>query len=137
MQPKAHPASLEAYIRGLEHRRYRAMLDGDVAVLRELLADQLVYTHSNGDRDTKASYLSKVADGTFVYESIEHPADRMLVADGVVVVVGMMIARARWSGTLHRIHNASAAVWAWDDGRWRLLTYAPTPCAEEDPLGSA
>lgn len=36
-------------IQSLEDRRYRAMIDGDTAVLNELCSDDPFYTHSQGD----------------------------------------------------------------------------------------
>ena len=50
-------------IEALEDRRYRAMIDGDIAVLDELCSDDLIYTHSKGDHDDKRSYLRKVSIG--------------------------------------------------------------------------
>lgn len=47
----------------VERRRSRAMIESDVATLRNLLDDDLVYTHSNAAMDNKASYLSKVESG--------------------------------------------------------------------------
>jgi hypothetical protein len=44
-------------IKALEHRRYRAMLAGDTAVLDELCSVDLIYTHSKADDDDKRSYL--------------------------------------------------------------------------------
>ena len=44
-------------IKALEDRRYRAMIDGDTAVLDALCSDDLIYTHSKGDHDDKRSYL--------------------------------------------------------------------------------
>src|SRR5580693_3127631 len=67
----------EARIRQLEDERYQAMLDGDVETLGRLLSARLTYTHSNGARDTKESYLQKVRDGYFVYRSVTHPVDRI------------------------------------------------------------
>ena len=54
-------------IKALEDRRYRAMLDGDTAVLDELCSDDLIYTHSKGDHDDKRSYLHKVGTHRFIY----------------------------------------------------------------------
>ena len=68
-------------IKGLEDRRYRAMLAGDAAVLDELCSDDLIYTHSKADYDDKRSYLHKVGTRYFTSE-ITHPADRILVVDG-------------------------------------------------------
>ena len=47
-------------IRLLESRRYTAMCEADAKTLEELLADSLVYTHSYGGADSKASYLDGI-----------------------------------------------------------------------------
>jgi hypothetical protein len=54
-----------AEIKALEDRRYDAMLGNDLATLDRLLSEQLVYTHSNGQRDTKNAYLKRVESGHF------------------------------------------------------------------------
>ncbi len=116
-----------AEIRELEDRRYAAMIAGDADTLDALLSERLVYCHSNAERDSKASYLQRVRDQTFVYESIEHPVEAIIVATGAVVVVGAMIARGYWSGELRQLRNASLAVWARELDGWRLVAYQPTP----------
>jgi hypothetical protein len=56
-------------IKGLEDRRYRAMLAGDTTVLDELCSDDLIYTHSKADFDDKRSYLHKVGTRYFTWRS--------------------------------------------------------------------
>src|SRR3712207_6404776 len=46
-----------AAVLAAEERRYRAMVDADLATLDELCADELSYAHSSGARDTKGEYL--------------------------------------------------------------------------------
>ena len=81
-------------IKALEDRRYRAMIDGDTAVLDALCSDDLIYTHSKGDHDDKRSDLPKVGSRHFTYLEITHPADRVLVVDGATLVTGTCGARA-------------------------------------------
>ncbi|MBX3567886.1 MAG: nuclear transport factor 2 family protein [Rhizobiaceae bacterium] len=114
-------------IETLEARRYAAMLASDVAALDEMLDDDLVYTHSLGDRDGKASYLDKVARGVFVYHEIHHTSDRIIARDGCAVVAGTMRATASVGPELRRIDNSCMAVWMKTNGRWRLAAYQPTP----------
>ena len=64
------------------------------AVLDKLCSDDLIYTHSKGDRDDKRSYLHKVGFGHFTYLEITHPADRILVAHGAALVTGRMTTRS-------------------------------------------
>jgi len=118
--------SLAGLIRRLENERYAAMIAGDAVVLDRLLSDRLVYGHSNAGRDSKDSYLERIRDRTFVYESIDHPEERIIIAGGAVVVLGAMIASVYRSGELHTLRNSACAVWA-EDGNWRLVAYQPTP----------
>ena len=117
-----------ALIRELEDQRYAAMVASDLDALDRLLSDRLVYAHSNAERDSKASYLDRVRNGTFVYEGIQHPEEKIILADGAAVVLGTMIAKAYWSGELRTLRNGACAVWAKEeDGQWRLIAYQPTP----------
>ena len=119
--------SVADQIHALEDERYAAMIAGNVEALGRLLSDRLVYRHSTGGHDSKASYLERVRNGTFVYESIKHPEDEIIVADGAAVVLGLMIARVHRAGELHELRNTACAVWAREDGHWRLVAYQPTP----------
>jgi len=119
-------------IMALEDRRYAAMRAGDVAALRELLADDLVYTHSFGERDSKASYLDKVANGIFRYGEIRRSEEKVLIHGDSATVVGRMAADVHVADTLRRLDNRFLAIWVKIDGRWQFLAYQPTPM----PAGS-
>jgi hypothetical protein len=47
--------SVADQIHALEDERYAAMIASDVEALGRLLSDRLVYSHSTGDHDSKAS----------------------------------------------------------------------------------
>ena len=117
----------EDVILDLERHRYRAMLSGDVAALDELCSGDLVYTHSRGDQDDKASYLAKVASGHFVYHEIDHPADRVRIAGDAALVFGRMTARVTAQGQDLMLDNRYLAVWLRREGVWRFAAYQPTP----------
>jgi ketosteroid isomerase-like protein len=110
-----------------EARRYRAMVDGDLAALDELLAPGATYAHSSGARDTKDEYLGKLRSRYYVYRRAEHPVERVEVAGDAAVVVGRMTADVDVDGVPKTIDNLALAVWTRSDGTWRLLAYAPTP----------
>ncbi len=116
-----------AAVLAAEERRYRAMLDADLAALDELCADELSYAHSNGARDTKAEYFDKVRSGYYDYHRIDHPVERVEVVGDAAIVVGRMIADLDSGGVRKTIDNLALAVWTRDGGSWRLLAYAPTP----------
>jgi hypothetical protein len=103
------------------------MSAGDVDALAALLDDRLVYTHSRGDRDTKASYLEKLRTVALAYGPITHRENAPMLIDGTAIVVGEMETDVHVRGVSRRMRNAFLAVWTEHDGRWLLTAYQPTP----------
>lgn len=120
-------AATRAEILELETRRYRAVVAGDFDLFRSLCHPQLVYTHSNGSRDTVDSYVEKCASGFYVYHRIDHPTTEILLVGDTAVVVGEMNAAITAGGKDKELLNNSIAVWVKEGGSWLLLAYQPTP----------
>jgi ketosteroid isomerase-like protein len=110
-----------------QEQRYAAMSAGDADALAALLDDRLVYTHSRGDRDTRASYLEKIHTDALAYGPITHRENPPLLTGRTAIVVGEMETDVRVRGATRRMHNAFLAVWTEHDGRWLLTAYQPTP----------
>ncbi|WGR73115.1 nuclear transport factor 2 family protein [Bradyrhizobium sp. ISRA426] len=102
-------------------------MNNDVATLDQLLSDKLVYTHSNGQRDTKEQYLGHVESGHFKYFAIARPEEEIRVFGDMAMVVGRMVARVAVAGSERQLDNRSLAIWIRQDGQWSLLAYQPTP----------
>lgn len=115
-------------ITALETERFRLMLAKDAAALETLMDNQLVYTHSFGDRDTKASYIQKFREGFFDYHEINHRIDGIVARGDFAIVTGMMSAKATVGGQQRQLENVYSAVWGREPGKnWRLVTFQPTP----------
>ncbi len=54
-----------------EQQRFQSMVQQDTILLKKLLADDLVYIHSNGFVENKAQHLEAVGTGSIRYHSIE------------------------------------------------------------------
>ncbi|WP_341703382.1 nuclear transport factor 2 family protein [Ferrovibrio sp.] len=111
----------------LEDRRYRAMLEGDVAALDAMLAPELVYTHSNAEMDSKASYLDKVGRGIFHYLEIGREDEEIRILDTVAIVTGCMVGRVEVGGVLRKLNNRFVAIWLQRGDKWEFVVYQPTP----------
>ena len=109
----------------LERRRFRAMIAADVPALSELCADELVYRHSSGGRDTKASFLDKIATGYLDYLEIHDPDQEVTLAGHTAVVAGRMVARLRVGGETRQLNNQTLAVWTCRADRWTFLAFQP------------
>ncbi len=116
-------------IEDMERRRYQAMKEGNVEALRDLLDDHLIYTHSNALMDDKASYLAKIEAGVFRYESISIEEQSSFILSSIALLRGRMKASGILNGTPVTLDNRFLAVVRKTDGRWRLLSYQPTPVA--------
>lgn len=116
---------MEQTVEELELCRFRAMVAGDVETLSRLFADKLVYAHSSGGRDTKASLLGKIESGQLDYVAIENPDMGVAVVGQTAVVTGRMVAEVRVGNETRHLNNLSLSVWTFDDGRWLFLAFQP------------
>ena len=62
-------------------RYCQAMTDADIDTLRELVAEDMIYTHMSGKRQTREEYFADIADGSLRYFTIGI-ADPVIKADG-------------------------------------------------------
>jgi hypothetical protein len=60
--------SSDKEILALEDKRYAAMCGGDFAALEAIFHDELLYTHSSGLTDTKATWLASLRSGKTKYK---------------------------------------------------------------------
>ncbi len=58
-------------IEQLERQRFDAQVAKDLPTLESIFADDLIYTHSNGYQDGKASYLASIASGQSRYDKVD------------------------------------------------------------------
>ena len=80
------PMSNENEILGLEDQRLGAMVARDFAALEKLVHGDLLYTHSSGVTDTKASWLESMKSGKTRYKSASC-SDRQVRFFGEVALV--------------------------------------------------
>lgn len=84
--PATLPLSSSSAVLGAEHDRFAAMVSGDFTALDTLLADDLVYTHTDGLTQTKAQFLETLRSHSLAYLSITPGGVQVLpLADGGVI----------------------------------------------------
>lgn len=104
-----------------ERELFRAMIARDLPLLREVLADDLVYMHSNGVAESKGAYLEGVAGGLYEYETIETRYARHWSHGSAVVRTGLI---SMVVGERHKPKSQTALLFTtlWRrEGRWRLV----------------
>ena len=118
--------SHERRIADLEDQRYQAVIDGNYDVLERLCHDQLVYTHSSGNRDSLSTYLEKLRTGRYVYHRIDHPIEKVILMRNAALVVSQMNANLTVNGTPLELTNNCLSIWVEEDGNWTLLAFQAT-----------
>ncbi len=101
----------------------KAVIASDVAALSKIMADDLIYGHSNGMIDDKKAYLEKMKAGT-KYETVDHKSitvrvygDSTAAAHCKVFMKGMAATGAFESNML-MLH-----VWVRRGGDWQLAAH--------------
>lgn len=118
---------VEQDINDLENARYRAMVSSDITTLDQVLADDLIYTHSSGRVDDKAQYLESIRSGALRYLSAERQQDSLRVYGDVVILQGRMKAHIVSGGIERQLDNVFTCVWARKTQGWRMVNWASTP----------
>lgn len=114
-------------IRKLEDRRYQAMCEGDIATLEKLLADSLVYTHSYGGADSKASYLAGVRSKRWQYRKVERPVENIQVFGDCALVTGHVRIDLIADGAPKMLESRFTNVWIRRGGAWQMVAWQSTP----------
>jgi ketosteroid isomerase-like protein len=122
-------AETQQMIKALEDRRYAAMCAADAAALDLLLADSLVYTHSYGGSDSKASYLEGIRAKKWQYRRIERPKEEIQVHGDCAVVTGQVRIELLSDGKPKTLNSAYTNVWIKGAKGWQMVAWQSTPIA--------
>ena len=120
-QSKSDQSVLDA-----EQRRFEAMMHKDTVALRDMLAEDLVYMHSNALTENKKEHLSAIASGRLVYEKMTREQARVrrygktALSNGIVNVKGIV------KGATFELRLAYTAVYRKKGGKWRLVNWQST-----------
>jgi len=109
-----------------EQQRFAYMVSRDTVALRPLLADDLVYIHSNAMQENKAGHLTAIATGRLVYASmlretaqVRHYGKNALT-NGIIRVQGVL------NGNSFAVRLLYTAVYRRQHGQWQLVNWQST-----------
>ena len=113
--------------------KYReALVRHDLTALKQIWADDYLFTNANGALLTKAQRLADLESGASGFESINTHEDEVnLRVYGDVVVVNTLITlKGRYSGQETSGQFRSIHVWVKRGGRWQLVANQITRIAQ-------
>jgi uncharacterized protein (TIGR02246 family) len=100
-----------------------ATAKGDEAALNKLLADDMVYTHSNGEDDTKAAFIANMKNGVRKYTKVNHENMDAKVYGNTAIVRATANIETIQKGKTGPAHLKWIHVWVNRDGKWQLLAH--------------
>jgi ketosteroid isomerase-like protein len=113
-------------VRAADRRRRLAMIAGDADALAPLLADALVWTHSSGKQDGKASFLDKIAANTADYHELEVSDDDVVCFADIAIHRGDLTGRVSVDGREKALRNRFLSVWQGSGSTLELLAWQST-----------
>jgi len=117
----------EAAVRAAELARFKANVDADVKALGQLLDDNLEYVHSNGDLDTKASFIDALVSGKRDYVAITANLQSVRILGDVALIRGTALVTVATNGESRDLEIGYTDVWVWKDKRWQMTAWRSAP----------
>ena len=110
----------------LDRKRMQAMVAKDIATLEQIIADDLVYTHSSARLDTKQSLIVGMTSGSTVYTGCEPSDVKAQDLGDTVVLTGVAQIKVTANGTANAFGVRFTDVYARRGGRWQMVTWQST-----------
>jgi ketosteroid isomerase-like protein len=120
--------SVEQEIKALEDRRFKAMVAADVAELNALLADDMIYTHSNAVIDTKKSYIENILNKRWAYSAAERPEENIQVFGDCARIIGhARLTLKNPDGSSRSVNARYLNLWVKRNSLWQMVSWQSTP----------
>src|SRR5258705_11667761 len=113
----------EKEILALEDKRFGAMIARDFKALDAMLHGDLVYTHSSGVTDTKATWLQSMQSGKTKYKSVNCTDRKVRVIGEGALITGRAAIGAEIGGQPGSLKRLVPKPWARQPGGWKLVDW--------------
>lgn len=131
---RLHAAGDPSAWRAADDARVAAMISADPARLAAVFSDELLYVHSNGKADTKASFTATLTSGKSKYNAITYEQrDFREVAPGLVLMNGRCRVLLGQAAPFNELHLSFLAAYRLEQGVWRFLAWQSCRMPETTP----
>jgi hypothetical protein len=123
----------EAAVKAAELARFKANVDADAKALGLLLADDLDYVHSNGDTDTKSSFIEALTSGRRDYLAMSADIQKVRLFGDVAIIRGAAKVTVSSDGKTQDLDIGYTDTWVWKDKRWQMTAWHSSRYAAPAP----
>jgi hypothetical protein len=115
----AQPALDE--VKAAEKKRFEVTVKKDYKALDALLADDLIYVHSNGNVDNEKTFLESLTSGRSIYRAIEPISMNARQLGEFVFVDGRGKFKVESNGQVNDLLLTYLDVWTKRNGTWQMV----------------
>jgi ketosteroid isomerase-like protein len=120
--------SAEQDLMAIDARRRKAMVEADAVALGEILADDLIYTHSNAAIDNKKSYIEGIVNKRWAYTGAEQLEAKIQIAGDTAWIIGhVRLTLSNADGSSRTVNARFLNVWLRRGGPWQMVAWQSTP----------
>ena len=119
-------AGNEQMIIELDRKRMTAMAEKDIRTLNDVIADDLVYTHSSARLDTKKSLIANMESGSTVYTSVVPSNVKAQDLGNSVVLTGECRISVLANGKPNSFSVRFTDIYANKAGKWQMVAWQAT-----------
>jgi hypothetical protein len=117
-------ADASAAWQAADDARVQAMISADPAKLDAAFSNELLYVHSSGKPDTKATFTEALVSGKSKYRAITYEQREFReVAPGLVLMNGRCRVQLGQTAPYNELHLAFLAAYRLERGAWRFLAW--------------
>ena len=110
-------------LRAAELARFQANDKADARILGDLLDDELEYVHSNGELDSKQSFIDSLVSGKRDYVSSAPTIETIRFLGDVAIIRGKAKVTVADNGQSKDLHIGYTDVWVNKNGKWRMTAW--------------
>lgn len=109
-----------------EQHRFELMVKRDTVQLAAMLADDLVYMHSNGLVETKKQHIQAISTGRLLYNTMQREESSVRLYGKMALTNGIVHAAGIINGAAFDIRLRYTAVYLRKKGEWLLVNWQST-----------
>lgn len=114
----------EEFVLDLEKNRFKAMIEGNVELLDQLISDDLYYIHSNGKVDNKETFIGGIKNGTSKYGNILIEESKIRIYGDVAIINGICTyENNKPDGSSNNLQLKYTSVYANSNGHWKFVSW--------------
>jgi ketosteroid isomerase-like protein len=97
-----------------------AVLRGDILALKDLLTDDIVIVHSDGDTDNRANFLESISSGRLKMLSYDRSDVSVRIHGSTALLVSRSSKKFTYRGSPATDDDTSLVTYIKENGRWKM-----------------